>query len=178
MTVDRRDLFKIVAAGATEAALAQQFDPKMQKPRFFTAEEYDLIDALCETILPADAESGGARDAGVRYFIDTVVFHGPNAVKEFWRTGLAAATGLSREMYGKPFTALDPAQRDAVMTRMLGNERSPSTPLDRFAVRLKAATIEAYSVSATGMKHFRHEGSHGFEFRGCSGHGHSGSSGV
>ena len=173
--MDRRDLFKIAAVTAGESALAQHhadskpFDPKALLPRVFTAGEYSLLDALCETILPADSDSGGAHDAGVRYFIDTQAVHAPAAVQEFWRSGLAAIQSLSAEMYQRPFIELTQSERDLLMERMLASEKSPLTSLDRFAVRLKAITIEAFSVSPVGMKHFHYEGNRArFDFPGCT----------
>ena len=39
-------------------------------PKFFDAHQYKTLQALCETILPADADSGGAIEAGAPEFID------------------------------------------------------------------------------------------------------------
>src|SRR5579863_2454714 len=39
-------------------------------PKFFDAHQYKTLQALCETILPADADSAGAIEAGAPEFID------------------------------------------------------------------------------------------------------------
>ena len=56
-------------------------------PRFFTPDEYRMLDALCGIILPADEEGGGAVEAGVARYIDTVVFYSDTPAKQVWRTG-------------------------------------------------------------------------------------------
>src|SRR5579871_1103348 len=38
--------------------------------KFFDAHQYKTLQSLCETILPADADSGGAVEAGAPEFID------------------------------------------------------------------------------------------------------------
>ena len=173
--MDRRDLFKIVAVTAGDAALAQHhgkaeaFDARAQKPRFHTAEEYALLDELCETIIPADAGSGGARDAGVRYYIDTHLLYAPKPAQEMWRSGLALVSEACRQAYQRSFPDLAAQERAAVLTRMLAHESSPQNDLERFGVRLKAITIEGYAISEVGMRHFRHEGNHGrLDFPGCA----------
>jgi len=61
-------------------AVQQRASTASYKPRVFTAREYQLLDLLCDAILPADAESGGAHDAGVAFYLDTVVFHSGQGV--------------------------------------------------------------------------------------------------
>src|SRR5215469_6906642 len=39
-------------------------------PKFFDAHGYKTLQGLCETIIPADADSGGAIEAGAPEFID------------------------------------------------------------------------------------------------------------
>ena len=39
-------------------------------PKFFDAQQYETLQLLCETIFPADADSGGAIEAGAPEFID------------------------------------------------------------------------------------------------------------
>src|SRR5258708_36806016 len=39
-------------------------------PKFFTAHDYKTLQALCQTIIPSDSDSGGAIEAGAPEFID------------------------------------------------------------------------------------------------------------
>src|SRR5436190_19307778 len=96
MTTNRRQMLKLL--GATPAALAftwtmeeaveastksQQARAKAAtaktayKPRFFNAHEYATIVVLGDMILPKDARSGSASDAGAPEFIDYIVAEQP-----------------------------------------------------------------------------------------------------
>lgn len=156
--MERRELFKILAAtGISAPAFAAGY-----KPRFFTAAEYEAIDRLCETIIPADADSPGAHAAGVPVFIDTVALHSKAKVL---KDGLAETEKLA----GKPVSELTTSELSSLVSKLLANEQSPQNDLDRFAIRLKMMTIEAYAVSETGMKHFGYQGNHAIHhFAGCT----------
>jgi hypothetical protein len=111
-------------------------------------------------ILPADEEGGGAMEAGVPLYIDTLVFHADDAVKEFWRSGLAAAAE-TRESAAE------------VVRTLARGEGAPTTVAERFFVRLKAVTIEAFFQSQTGMTYVGYKGNTGvMTFPGCT-HEHS-----
>jgi gluconate 2-dehydrogenase gamma chain len=176
--MDRRDLIKVLVATplAADIGLCQHSghsghtpDIKVYSPRFFTTDEYHLIDILCETILPADAEVGGAHDAGVAYYIDTNILHSDKRVQEFWRRGLADIDQMSRDQFRRKVTDLDSPARVQLIARLLGNERSPESTLEQFAVRLKRSTIEGYCLSEVGRKYFGYNGNTAVsEFPGCT----------
>jgi gluconate 2-dehydrogenase subunit 3-like protein len=42
------------------------------KPKYFPADQYKTLKLLCQTIIPADAEAGGAIEAGAPEFIDLI----------------------------------------------------------------------------------------------------------
>jgi hypothetical protein len=172
--MERRELFKILAVtGAAAPQLEAQHhhgaaaaSPANYKPRFLTPAEYEAIDRLCETILPADNESAGAHAAGVPVYIDTMALHSrAPGMKE----GLAEVERLATERFGKPVAGLTTTELAALAGALLANEQAPQSSLDRFALRLKALTIEGFSVSEVGMKHFGYKGNRGVaEFRGCT----------
>src|SRR5437764_364922 len=83
MSISRRDVLKslAVSAAATSvlrvipahaAEIAHQMiaaekaaaPAKAYTPKFFSAHDYKTLQALCQTIIPADADSGGAIAAG------------------------------------------------------------------------------------------------------------------
>ena len=122
MTISRREMIQATAA-ATAAAMALPLagckSPAPPPPKFFTAEEFALADELTDMIIPTDAQSRGARAAGVAVFIDgslAEAFEPAEGVR--WRAGLKAVEDLSREMHGKAFLESTPEQRLALLTRM------------------------------------------------------------
>lgn len=152
MTISRRDMLKASAAAALALPLSQCRAASPYGPKFFTAEEFALVDELSDMIIPTDAQSGGARAAGVAAYLDSRLaeaFEPDQGVK--WRDGLKAVEALSQELNGKTFLASTPEQRLAVLTKMAAGESDPKTPAEGFFKQVKAATIGAYYTSKVGI---------------------------
>ena len=142
-------MLKATAAAAMALPLAQC---RAERPKFFTPEEFALVDELTDMIIPTDAQSGGARAAGVAAYIDSRMadaFEPEQGVR--WRTGLQAVEALSHEMHGKAFLESTPEQRLALLTRMAAGESNPKTPVEGFFKEIKGATIGAYYTSKVGI---------------------------
>src|SRR5262250_3158100 len=102
------------------------------KPKFFTAHEYATVVVLVDLIIPRDARSGSATDAGVPAFMDFMMIDQPRR-QVAMRGGLALVDRLSASRYGKNIVnatdaerrqllddiAFVPAERDASATRGL-----------------------------------------------------------
>jgi hypothetical protein len=71
-------------------------------PRFFTAPEYAMVIALAEMIIPRDARSGSAVDAGAPEFIDVITAEQPSR-QVAMRGGLAWMNAQCEERFGKRF---------------------------------------------------------------------------
>lgn len=128
-----------------------------------------MLDTLCETILPADEESGGAHAAGVAFYLDTKLVYSGEALQKWWRSGLAALDDSSRDKFGRNFADLEASSRSQFLAQLLAKEASPESPLEEFAVRLKAATIEGYCLSDVGFQYFGYRGNTALaEFPGCT----------
>ena len=162
MTLNRRDMLKTAAAGAAALALPAALPGcavQAPAPKFLTAAEFALVDELSDMIIPTDAQSGGARAAGVAAFIDgrlAEAFEPPTEdgrpkETERWRAGLKAVDALATEMNGKAFMASTPEQRLAVLTRMAAAESAPKTDAEKFFKEIKGATIGAYYTSKIGI---------------------------
>jgi hypothetical protein len=152
MTINRRDLLKATAAAVALPAVLGKCAAGPAAPKFFTAAEFALVDELTDMIIPTDAQSGGARAAGVAAYIDSQMaeaFEPEGGVR--WRAGLKAVDALSAEMNGKAFMASTPEQRLAVLTRMAAAESDPKTDAERFFKEIKGATIGAYYTSKVGI---------------------------
>ncbi len=148
MKLSRREMLQ-----ATAAAMALPLvKAPIPSPKFFTPAEFALVDELSDMIIPTDAQSGGARAAGVAAYIDGRLAESfePEPQTE-WRAGLKAVDDLAREMTGKAFMESTPAQRLAVLTRMAAGESDPKTSAERFFGEIKGATIRAYYTSKVGI---------------------------
>ena len=156
----RRDALKIAAGAAfslpalfTRTAVAAP--AAASAPRFFTKDEYALLDELTETIIPTDSHSPGARAAKVAAYIDgrmAEAFLPVEAdVQQRWRDGLRRVDALSKEMNGTAFLAASPEKRVAVLTRMAGNEKDAKSADEKFFRELKGATVHGYYTSEIGI---------------------------
>jgi hypothetical protein len=159
MTINRRDMLKATAAAVALPAVLGKCAAGPPAPKFFTAAEFALVDELSDMIIPTDAQSRGARAAGVAAYLDSRMAEafepppengGPKET-ERWRAGLKAVEALSTEMNGKAFMESTPEQRLAVLTRMAAAEADPKTDAEKFFKQIKGATVGAYYTSKIGI---------------------------
>lgn len=149
--VGRRELMKLAAAAVIAPALPQA-KSKPAAHRFFTSDEFTMVDELSELIIPADEHSHGARAAKVAQYIDQRLAESfGDEPKLQWRGGLKLVDQISVEMNGKPFMRASQDQRVAVLTRMAGKESNPERPEERFFVELKSRVANAYYTSKIGI---------------------------
>jgi hypothetical protein len=157
--LDRRDLFRVIAAGAAAAAVggaqeaaagAAQAGP--YTPRFFTPAEYALVDELTEVVIPTDSHSPGAKAAHCAAYIDFRLSESEDPVpRDGWRAGLKLVDALSQKLHGTSFLEASPKQRSAVLAAMAQNEDAPKTAEEKFFVDLKHRTVSAYYTSSIGI---------------------------
>ena len=97
--------------------------------KFFSADEFRLLDELAEMIIPADAQSGGARAAKVAEFIDARLGESIDTeMRQSWRDDLAEINRLSFGISGRSFVAGSTAERSKVLERVSRNEKNPREP--------------------------------------------------
>jgi hypothetical protein len=148
--LDRRDLLKLITASAF--AMPLQLNAATDKPLYFDEHEFTLLDALTEHIIPRDAHSPGAHDAGVASFIDRTVAHAflPEE-KESWKKGLAEMNRLSMESYNRPFLKAGKTEQVDLLEKLAKAESHPKTDGERFFDQLKGATIFGYYTTDIGI---------------------------
>ena len=151
MTISRRDALKAAAAVVAVPAILPGCGPRTPSPKFFTADEFALVDELSDMIIPTDAQSGGARAAGVAAYIDARFAEAfEKDDRERFRSGLKAIEALSQQMHGKTFMAATAEQRLALLTQIAAAS-DPKTDAEKFFRQIKGATIGAYYTSKVGI---------------------------
>ncbi len=151
MTISRRDMIQATAAAMALPALAKAPSPS-PKPLFFTPGEFALVDEMSDMIIPTDAQSGGARAAGVAAYIDGRLAEAfEKDEPQGWRAGIQAVEALSQEMHAKTFMGSTPEQRLALLTRIAAAESDPKTDAEKFFRTIKSGTIRAYYTSKIGI---------------------------
>jgi hypothetical protein len=164
MTLSRRSAIKAVGATlgavavwpylsdpAAEAFAAIQRTGGPPQPAFLTPDQYAIVDALSEAIIPADDHSPGAHAAQVPAYIDLLLAESDRETQERWTAGLAAFDAASRQHLGAPFPTITPARASELLTEISRRELDPQTPLEHFFVATKSATIRGYYTSEIGI---------------------------
>lgn len=125
-TIDRRTLLRLAAAAPLAAAFSWTGDEVVEasvqtrtaqrpfKPVFFTAHEYETVKVLVNLIIPKDARSGSATDAGVPQFMDFIVNEQTNR-QNAMRGGLAWLDLECHRRFDRDFVTATDAQRGNVL---------------------------------------------------------------
>ena len=149
-SLTRRDLLRGATVLAFTTLQLPAADPGA--PLFFTREEFQLLDALTDLIIPTDEHSPGAREAAVARYIDKTVAEAFDAeTKTSWRKGLALVNDLSREKNRAPFLKASKRQQVEVLTEMAQNEFAPKTDAEKFFGQLKQTTAATYYSTSLGI---------------------------
>jgi len=139
-------------------------------PKFFHPGEIRTLEALSETIIPADDHSPGAKAARAWEYIDDIVADSDKATKDLWTQGLASLNAMAGRAHGKSFADCAADQQIALVERISENEEKPTRPEDHFFVAAKRATIDGYYTSAIGIhQDLQYQGNTALaEFPGCT----------
>ena len=148
-----------VTAGAAAAAMAPAAAPaQATKPaalatgKFLSARELAILDEVAELIIPADAQSGGARAAKCAEYIDARLAESIDPLwRQSWKDDLAEIDEVSIAMFGRPLLDASPAERQKLIERISRNEKSPRENVDHSFVTIKWWVAEAYYTSKIGI---------------------------
>jgi hypothetical protein len=139
--------------------------------KVLTRAQYASLEALVDAIIPTDERSPGAKDARVADYIDLLLSEQEEARGD-WLGGLAALDAEATTRFQAPLATLPPAQMETLLTDISRNEKAPAaqqTPLEKFFVTTKNATIFAYYTSEIGIhKDLHYQGNQYVQnFLGC-----------
>jgi hypothetical protein len=147
--IERRDLFKIITAGALVSPVAAT-----KRPDLFNEAQRAMIDRLADIIIPTDEQSPGAHDAGVVRFIDLLAGASTPERQEQWRRGLEAVDAAARARFGKAFMECGRASQEQIVAAMAENEGQPQNDVQRFFLLIKTAAVDGYRFSEIGIKQY------------------------
>jgi gluconate 2-dehydrogenase gamma chain len=139
------------AADALEAE-AQAQQPTAYVPKNFTADEYRLVRMLVDYVIPRDARSGSATQAGVPQFMDFIL--GEFANNRTWmKDGLAWMNAECRRRFDNGFVSCSDAERREVLDAIAYPARA--LPEDRpgveFFNRFRNLTSSGFWSSRIGI---------------------------
>jgi hypothetical protein len=99
-------------------------DARLMKDKFFTPEELATVTILCDIILPADANSGSASQAGVPAFIEFMAKDRPQEFQTPLRGGLAWLDNQCLKRFEKKFSACSKTQQMEVVDEIAFPEKA------------------------------------------------------
>ena len=139
-------------------------------PQFFTAHEWDTVRLLVDLIIPADARSGSATDAGVPEFMDFIMTDMP-ARRLPMRGGLAWLDAeCGRRFAGRDFLACSDAERRAVLDDVAwpARARPELSHGTAWFTSFRDLTASGFWSSETGIKDLDYRGNtFNPEWQGC-----------
>lgn len=179
-TITRRDVLKSLGKGVIAGSVlrvipleAAEYAHKMvasekaaspvgvYAPKFFPPTQYKTIIALCQTIIPADANSGGAIEGGASEFIDLITSEN----REYQLTlggGLMWLDSTCADRYGKLYMQCDPDEQKQILDQIAYKKNALEEPglspgIEFFAF-LRTLTVDAFFTSAVGIKYLEYIG--------------------
>ncbi len=140
-------------------------------PKFFDAQQYKTLQSLCETILPADADSGGAIEAGAPEFIDLLTSENEEYQAKL-AGGLKWLDSTCTTRYTKAYLDCTPQQQkeilDLIAYRKNAKQDESLSHAVEFFSFLRKFTADGFFTSKVGIKYLGYKGNtYLTEFPGC-----------
>jgi hypothetical protein len=161
--------FERAATFAREALADLAERGQQYRPKYFTAEDWRTIRLLADMVIPRDARSGSATDAGVPEFMDFIVGENPR-MRQWMREGLAWLDVECERRFNVPFRGCSVAQRRAVLDDIAWPAKAPATMQAgvRFFSRFRDFTASGFWSSKIGVQDLQYMGNTALaEWKGC-----------
>jgi hypothetical protein len=130
-------------------------------PKFFTAHDYKTLQSLCQTIFPADADSGGAIEAGAPEFIDLLTSENLE-YQRILAGGLLWLDSSCSDKYGKAYLDCPPQQQKEMLDLIAYRKNVAGNPglnqgIEFFSF-LRNMTADGFFTSEIGIKYLGYIG--------------------
>lgn len=190
MPISRRDILKSLTMGAVAGSVlrvipleAAEFAHHMVKaekaaaktgaytPKFFSAHDYKTLQSLCQSIIPADDQSGGAIEAGAPEFIDLITSENKTYQLAFGG-GIMWLDTTCADRYGAPYLESAAAQQKEILDLIAYSKNAKQDPslgpgIEFFSL-LRKFTADGFFTSEIGIKYLGYVGNkYLLEFSGC-----------
>lgn len=136
-------------------------DEELSSEQFFNEHEINTIATLCDLILPANAQFGGASDAGVPEFIEFMVKDIPKHQLPI-RGGLMWLDNCSNDDHNLEFIACTPEQQKVILDTIAFPE--PDVPSNqqkqgvKFFSLMRNLTVTGYYTTRMGLDDLGYKG--------------------
>ena len=150
---------------------AEKAATKTYAPKFFSAHDYKTLQGLCETIIPADSDSGGAVEGGAPEFIDLLTSENTE-YQRIMNGGLLWLDATCDDRYNAVYLDCAPAQQKEILDLIAYKKNAVANPVLSQGVEffsfLRNMTADGFFTSEIGIKYLGYIGSTFLkEFPGC-----------
>src|SRR5437667_9314630 len=140
-------------------------------PKFFPPHQYKILQALCETIIPAEDGTGGAIEAGAPEFIDLLTSENPEYQLKLGG-GLYWLDAACTDRYGHLFMECTPEQKKEILDLIAYRKNAKKDPAlsqgVAFFAFLRNLTCDGFYTSKIGIADLQYIGNTALrEFPGC-----------
>lgn len=141
------------------------------RPKFFSLHQYKTLRMLCETIMPADGDSGGAIEAGAPEFIDLLTSENPEYQLKLGG-GLMWLDSACEDRYGAPYSTCTTEQQKEMLDAIAYRDHAAKDASLRQGVEffsfLRNFTADGFFTSKIGIQYLGYVGNTFLsEFPGC-----------
>jgi Gluconate 2-dehydrogenase subunit 3 len=188
--ITRRDILKTLAISAAGGSVLQVIPAKAAEfvhqairkekaaapagkyvPKYFSPHQYEMLNWLCDTIIPKDDHSGGAVEAGAPEFIDLLTSENEKYQLRLGG-GLIWLDSSCADRYGKSFMECTPEQRTEVLDLIAYRKNAKKDPSlaqgIAFFAFLRKMTCDGFYTSKIGIADLQYIGNTSLhEFPGC-----------
>jgi gluconate 2-dehydrogenase gamma chain len=189
-SITRRAILKSLSAGAVAGSVlrvipleaaeyahsAIQFEKSHANagpyvPKYFDPHHYKTLQTLCETILPADADSGGAIEAGAPEFIDLVTSENPS-FQVTLGGGIMWLDSTCIDRFGSAYLDCTATQQKEILDLIAYRTNAEKDPSLQSAVEffslLRNLTADGFFTSKIGIQYLGYIGNTFLmDFPGC-----------
>src|SRR5579859_4517285 len=190
MTISRRDTLKSLTLTAVTGSVLQVIpleaaeyahrmvsaekaaaEGQVYAPKFFSAHAYKTLQALCETIIPSDADAKGALEAGAPEFIDLITSENAD-YQVALGGGLMWLDNTCIDRYGKPYLDCAREQQTEILDQIAyrknaEHDASLGQGVEFFSF-LRKLTADGFFTSEIGINYLGYIGNtYVQEFPGC-----------
>src|SRR5215467_5738253 len=135
---------------------------KAYTPNYFSSHQYKTLQALSQTIFPADAESGGAIEAGAPEFIDLLTSENED-YQRILGGGFMWLDNTCVDRYDKVYLDCSPDQQKEILDKIAYRKNaladaSLSQGIEFFSF-LRNMTADGFFTSELGIKYLGYIGS-------------------
>ncbi|AQG81473.1 gluconate 2-dehydrogenase subunit 3 family protein [Spirosoma montaniterrae] len=140
----------------TRHVLTERLNAPRRQPAFFTADEFALLRAICDRLIPQDDRSDAERVDIAGGIDERLTENKSNGWRydemppdrDAYQLGLRGINQSAELVFGKPFVALSTEQQDSVLKAVQALDSPDSAwqtlPADRFFEELLAEAVENY----------------------------------